>query len=51
MTLLIVGLVIFLGIHSIAIVAPDWRDRIVARLGEAHGKASTRSLQSRVSCF
>ena len=38
MTLLIVGLVIFLGIHSIAIVAPDWRDRIVARLGEGPWK-------------
>ncbi len=34
MTLLIVGLVFFLGIHSIAIVAPAWRDAQVARRGE-----------------
>lgn len=26
MTLLIIGLVLFLGIHSVAIVAPGWRD-------------------------
>lgn len=34
MTLLIVGLVIFLGIHSVAIVAPGWRDAQLARIGE-----------------
>ena len=31
MTLLIVGLVVFLGIHSVAIVAPAWRDAQAAR--------------------
>lgn len=31
---LILGLVVFLGIHSVAIVAPTWRDAQVMRLGE-----------------
>lgn len=35
MTLLIVGLVLFLGIHSVSIVAPEWRDAQLARRGEA----------------
>jgi uncharacterized membrane protein len=30
---LITGLVIFLGVHSIRILAPGWRDRMVERLG------------------
>lgn len=30
---LVLGLVLFLGIHSISIIAPAWRDRIAARLG------------------
>ena len=34
MTLLILGLVIFLGIHSVSIVAPGWRDAQVAQRGE-----------------
>ncbi|MFT3664665.1 NnrU family protein [Piscinibacter sp.] len=34
MTLLILGLVIFLGVHSASIVAPAWRDARAARLGE-----------------
>ena len=34
MTLLILGLVVFLGVHSVAIVAPGWRDAQQARLGE-----------------
>jgi uncharacterized membrane protein len=33
MNLLFVGLLIFLGVHSIAIVAPAWRERMVAKLG------------------
>lgn len=33
MTLLIVGLVIFLGIHSVGIFAPIWREAQIARLG------------------
>jgi uncharacterized membrane protein len=39
MVTLIVGLVIFLGFHSIAIVAPAWRERTVARLGKGAWKA------------
>ncbi len=38
MTILITGLVVFLGIHSIAIVAPTWRDGMLARLGEGGWK-------------
>ncbi len=34
MTILIAGLVVFLGIHSIAIVAPALRNGLAARLGE-----------------
>ncbi len=34
MTILISGLVLFLGVHSISIANPDWRDRIVAVIGE-----------------
>jgi uncharacterized membrane protein len=34
MTLLVLGLVIFLGVHSVAIVAPAWRDAQLARMGE-----------------
>jgi uncharacterized membrane protein len=33
MTLFIIGLVIFLGIHSVSIVNASWRDRVVARIG------------------
>lgn len=34
MTLLVLGLAIFLGVHSISIVAPAWRDGVARRLGE-----------------
>jgi uncharacterized membrane protein len=34
MSLLILGLVLFLGIHSVSIVAPGWRDAQVVRRGE-----------------
>lgn len=34
MTLLIVGLVLFLGVHSVRIFADGWRSRMIARLGE-----------------
>ena len=34
MLVLVVGLVIFLGVHSVSIVAPAWRTATVARLGE-----------------
>lgn len=34
MLVLILGLVVFLGIHSVSIVAPGWRTATVGRLGE-----------------
>ncbi len=34
MELLIIGLLLFLGVHSVAILAPRWRARMVERLGE-----------------
>jgi uncharacterized membrane protein len=34
MTMLILGLVLFLGVHSVRIVAEDWRSATRARLGE-----------------
>lgn len=36
---LVTGLVIFLGVHSVRIVAPDWRDRMLMRLGAGPWKA------------
>jgi uncharacterized membrane protein len=39
MTYLIVGLLLFLGVHSVAIVAPAWRNDMAARLGDASWKA------------
>lgn len=38
MTLLILGLALFLGVHSVSIVAPGWRDAMQARLGEGPWK-------------
>jgi uncharacterized membrane protein len=34
MTLLIAGLIVFLGVHSVRIVADDWRGAQIARMGE-----------------
>ena len=34
MNYLILGLIIFLGVHSIRIVADDWRTRTLVRVGE-----------------
>lgn len=39
MTLLLLGLAIFLGVHSTRIVADDWRSATIARLGERPWKA------------
>ena len=39
MTVLILGLLIFLGVHSLRIFADDWRGRQRARLGEMRWKA------------
>lgn len=35
MTCLVLGLILFLGGHSVSIVAPGWRDRAAARIGNA----------------
>ncbi len=34
MTALVVGLLVFLGVHSLSIVSPGGRDRLAARVGE-----------------
>jgi uncharacterized membrane protein len=39
MTLLLLGLVMFLGVHSVRIVAEGWRGRMLARLGPGTWKA------------
>lgn len=39
MTMLIWGLAVFLGVHSISVVAPAWRDATVERLGLATWRA------------
>jgi uncharacterized membrane protein len=38
MTILILGLVIFLGVHSVRIVAEPWRTQTLARVGEGPWK-------------
>lgn len=38
MIVLVLGLVIFLGIHSVRIVADDWRGAMLARVGEGTWK-------------
>lgn len=38
MSMLIIGLVLFLGIHSVRIFAPGWRDARVAAMGEGPWK-------------
>ena len=38
MAYLILGLVLFLGVHSVRIVADDWRSRTMARIGEGPWK-------------
>ena len=40
MTLLILGLILFFGLHSVSIVAPAWRDAQVAQRGERAWKGS-----------
>jgi uncharacterized membrane protein len=35
MIYLVLGLILFLGVHTISIVAPRWRDRTAARFGNA----------------
>lgn len=40
MTILILGLVLFLGVHSVRIVADDWRSVQLARYGQAPWKGA-----------
>lgn len=40
MTILILGLLLFLGAHSVRIVAEGWRARAIARLGEMRWKGA-----------
>ena len=40
MLLLSVGLVLFLGVHSVRIVADDWRSAVIARRGEGLWKGA-----------
>ncbi len=40
MAYLILGLVLFLGVHSVRIVADDWRSQTVARIGVNRWKAA-----------
>ena len=35
MAYLILGLTLFLGVHAVSIIAPDWRDRTAALMGNA----------------
>jgi uncharacterized membrane protein len=39
MTYLVIGLLLFLGVHSVGIFSPGGRDRIVARIGAAPWRA------------
>lgn len=38
MAWLVLGMILFFGVHSVAIVAPAWRERMVARHGEKKWK-------------
>ena len=40
MTLLLLGLILFLGVHSTRIFADSWRTAMLARLGEGGWKGA-----------
>src|SRR3954471_20739815 len=40
MTILIAGLILFLGLHSVRIVADDWRSRVIATRGPGTWKGA-----------
>ena len=44
MTILILGLVIFLGVHSVRIVADGWRTQTIARIGDKPWKGAYAAL-------
>lgn len=39
MSQMIIGLVLFFGVHSVSIIAPSWRDQMVQRFGAGRWKA------------
>ena len=45
MLVLVVGLAIFLGVHSVSIVAPEWRSATIARMGERPWRDGREVLQ------
>lgn len=47
MAILILGLIVFIGVHSIRLVSPSWRDAQLARFGE-HGWKGIYSVASLV---
>jgi uncharacterized membrane protein len=44
MTILILGLVLFFGVHSVRILADDWRTGMVARIGQTPWKLAHAAL-------
>ena len=40
MTVLVLGLLLFLGVHSVRIFADDWRTRTIARMGAGGWKGA-----------
>lgn len=40
MTILIIGILVFLGVHSVRMLAPGWRDARLATMGEGPWKGS-----------
>ncbi len=50
MTLLILGLVMFLGAHAMRIVADGWRTTMVASSARRSGRGCTRWCRSSASC-
>jgi uncharacterized membrane protein len=44
MTLLVAGLVVFLGVHSVRILADDWRSARIAAMGERNWKLAYTAL-------
>ena len=50
MTLLILGLVLFLVTHSVRIVADGWRTRMIARIGQTPWKAIVAVFRWSASC-
>ena len=50
MTILILGLVIFLGLHSTRIVSESGRERAIARIGEGPWKGIYSLFRRSASC-